>query len=81
MRTVCAVEKMASDMELFCSARRILSQATGNWLQRAISWRSYTRFSLSRVRGAPFNVDLIFGVASGLELTICSFTSCLTTAM
>lgn len=48
MRTVTAVDNMQSDFEFFCRARDLLSQAEGNWLQRKLSWRSYTSVTFSR---------------------------------
>lgn len=50
MITLESVEHMKSDYEYFCRAKHVLSQAEGGWLQRKLSWRSYTRFTLSRVR-------------------------------
>lgn len=50
MITLESVEHMKSDFDYFCQARHILSQAEGGWLQRKLSWRSYTRVTLSRVR-------------------------------
>lgn len=49
MITLESVEYMKSDFDYFCQARHILSQAEGGWLQRKLSWRSYTRVTLSRV--------------------------------
>ena len=49
MITLESVEHMKSDYEYFREARHILSQAEGGWLQRKLSWRSYTRVTLSRV--------------------------------
>lgn len=43
-----AVENMQSDFDFFCRARGLLNQAEGNWLQRKLSWRSYTSVALSR---------------------------------
>lgn len=48
MRTVTAVNEMKSDFDFFCRARNLLNQAEGNWLQRKLSWRSYTSVALSR---------------------------------
>lgn len=50
MTTLESVEHMKSDFDYFWQARHILSQAEGSWLQRKLSWRSYTRVTLSRVR-------------------------------
>lgn len=55
MITVESVEHMKSDYDYFCQARHILSQAEGGWLQRKLSWRSYTRVNLSRVRVIKFS--------------------------
>lgn len=49
MMTLESMEHMQSDYEYFCQARHILSRAEGSWLQRKLSWRSYTRVTLSRV--------------------------------
>lgn len=47
MRTVAAIDDMQSDFDFFCRARSLLNQAEGNWLQRKLSWRSYTSVTLS----------------------------------
>lgn len=48
MRTVAAIEDMQSDFDFFCRGRCLLDQAEGNWLQRKLSWRSYTNVTLAR---------------------------------
>lgn len=47
MRTVTAIDNMQSDFDFFCRARSLLNKAEGNWLQRKLSWRSYTSVTLS----------------------------------
>ena len=49
LRTIVTIDSMADDYALFTEARRVLSCARGNRLQRFFSWRSYTRISLSQV--------------------------------
>ena len=54
LTTIVSIDSMADDYALFTEARRVLSCARGNRLQRIFSWRSYTRVSLSQVRSPPF---------------------------
>jgi len=49
LSTLFTVESMRDDFVLFSEARIVLSGAQGNWLQRFLSWRSYTHVSLSKV--------------------------------
>lgn len=53
MITLESVEHMKSDYEYFRQARQVLSKADGGWLQRKLSWRSYTRVTLSKVSMCP----------------------------
>lgn len=49
MITLESLGHMKCDYDYFRQARYILSQTEGSWLQRKLSWRSYTRVTLSRV--------------------------------
>lgn len=80
MITVESVEHMKSDYDYFRQARHILSQAEGGWLQRKLSWRSYTRVNLSRVRVINFTCRIKIIKNKHCIDQSCSSTSCSTTA-
>lgn len=73
MSIIFSVDTMLDDSEFFCQARRVLSRAQGNWLQRLLSWRSYTRVNLSRV-------IMLFNRQASEAKANSSFTFSLTTA-
>ncbi len=54
LSTIVWIDSMADDYALFTEARRVLSCAQGNRLQRIFSWRSYTRVNLSQVQRPCF---------------------------
>jgi hypothetical protein len=49
MSTISSIETMSDDSQLFYQARGMLNKARGGWIQRFLSWRSYTRVCLSKV--------------------------------
>ncbi len=54
LSTIVSIDSMTDDYAFFTEARRVLSCAQGNRLQRFFSWRSYTRVNLSQVQPPPF---------------------------
>ncbi|KAJ9142922.1 hypothetical protein NKR23_g6812 [Pleurostoma richardsiae] len=50
---------MSDDYEFFSEAKRVLSHAQGGWLQRFLSWRSYTRITLSKFHFLFNNSDRV----------------------
>lgn len=61
LSVVHSVETMSSDHDFFCQVRRVLCETEGNWLQRKLSWRSYTRVNLSKVSCSTFLESLTGG--------------------
>ncbi|KAK0707838.1 kinase-like domain-containing protein [Lasiosphaeris hirsuta] len=57
--TIVSIDSMADDYALFTEARRVLSCARGNRLQRLFSWRCYTRVRLSQFHFLFNNSDRV----------------------
>jgi len=57
MGTISSIETMSDDAEFFREAQKVLAHAQGNWIQRALSWRSYTQICLSKVVTIPKKQD------------------------
>lgn len=52
LKIIPSVGDMKSDYDYFRYVRQILSEAEGNWFQRRLSWRSYTRMNYAKVSSA-----------------------------
>jgi hypothetical protein len=53
MSTISSLETMSDDAQFFRQAQEILKKAQGGWIQRFLSWRSYTRVCLTKVTPPP----------------------------